>query len=151
MRFESKKDTWLSVILFISMFVTLVGSGALLRELLMQEFTGMEQLWMMILLLILVASVFFIYWIYTGTYYVLNEDSLFVRSGPFKWDIDFAKIKSISPSNNPLSGPALSLDRLSIELHESRVPILISPEDKAGFLEALYAFCPQLEKLDASS
>src|SRR4029450_9429711 len=42
------------------------------------------------------------------------------------------------PIRNPLSSPALSLDRLRIEVRGAR-PVLISPADRAAFLADLEA------------
>jgi hypothetical protein len=59
------------------------------------------------------------------------------------------EIESIRPTHNPLSSPALSLDRLNIELHTGR-NILISPKDKSGFLQALMTLDPRLQRSDRS-
>jgi hypothetical protein len=42
----------------------------------------------------------------------------------------------VVPTRNPLSSPALSLDRLRIEYGQGRA-IMISPADKGPFLRAL--------------
>ena len=43
-----------------------------------------------------------------------------------------------------VSSPACSLDRLLISYREGRRKVLVSPEDKAGFLQALVARCTHL-------
>ena len=45
-------------------------------------------------------------------------------------------ITSVRRTRNPLSSPALSMDRLSIRYGKGR-RIMISPADQAGFLEAI--------------
>jgi len=75
-------------------------------------------------------------WIFRTTRYELDGRELVVRSGPFRWRIDLATIESVTPSRNPLSSPALSLDRLQIRYRKSRF-ILVSPAERDRFLRAL--------------
>lgn len=77
-------------------------------------------------------------WILTTTSYTLDEGVLLVRSGPVTRRVPIADITGVAPTRNPLSSPALSLDRLRIEVRGAR-PILISPSDRAGFLADLEA------------
>jgi hypothetical protein len=51
----------------------------------------------------------------------------------------------VKPSRNPLSSPACSLDRLLILWDEDRRRILVSPESKQPFLQALASRCSQLQ------
>ena len=71
-----------------------------------------------------------------NTCYVIDVGTLRIRSGPFRWTIPLADIVEITPSRNPLSSPALSLDRLKISLGKRKF-VLVSPEDKAGFIRAI--------------
>jgi len=75
-------------------------------------------------------------WIFATTRYDLSGGTLIIRSGPFRWSIPVADIKSITPTRNPLSSPALSLDRLRIEYGRERA-VMISPNQKEAFLRAL--------------
>ena len=72
-------------------------------------------------------------WLVYSTHYEISESQLIIRSGPFEWVVDRDSIQSIEPSRSVLSSPALSLDRLEIR-YASGKTILVSPEDKAGFL-----------------
>lgn len=45
-------------------------------------------------------------------------------------------VVEITPSRNPLSSPALSIDRLKIQFGKRKF-VLVSPEDKAGFIRAV--------------
>jgi hypothetical protein len=54
-------------------------------------------------------------WILGSTSYTLTSSHLLVRSGPFRWLIPLDSIQSIMPTRDPLSSPALSIDRLRIE------------------------------------
>lgn len=74
-------------------------------------------------------------WTTYGTRYIVEERTLRILSGPFRWTIPIDEIRAISPTSDILSSPACSLDRLEILYGARR--IMVSPEDKRGFLEAL--------------
>ena len=82
-------------------------------------------------------------WVVLSTYYEFDGGLLVVHSGPFCWRIPLNAISAVHESNSVRSGPALSLDRLEIVYGNGRV-LLISPEDKAGFLAALHRRVQQL-------
>ena len=70
-----------------------------------------------------------------GTHYTVDGNILRIRCGPFRWQVLVDAIESVEPTRNPLSSPALSLDRLRIQYGKRR--IFVSPADKAGFLKAI--------------
>lgn len=75
---------------------------------------------------------------YFTTYYKVRSDKqLEIRCG-FLFHKTFAidRIRKIAPTYNPLSSPALSLDRLEISYDASNT-ILVSPKDREGFIAAL--------------
>jgi hypothetical protein len=72
-------------------------------------------------------------WVFVSTKYNLTDEELLVRSGPFRWHIPLVSITSIDRTRNPLSGPALSLDRLAVSYGDGRC-ILISPRELDEFL-----------------
>jgi hypothetical protein len=125
--FRSKVDRWLVLILAASALLVLVGVGAAAR-------TGEMSLAGAAATVLVAAGI--PVWIFTTTRYDLSGGTLLVRSGPFRWSIPVADIKSITPTNNPLSSPALSLDRLRIEYGQGRA-VMISPNDKDAFLRVL--------------
>ncbi|UTA47825.1 PH domain-containing protein [Simiduia sp. 21SJ11W-1] len=59
-----------------------------------------------------------------------------MRCGPFSWHLRCSDITAITPTNTPLSGPALSFDKLQLTYNNGKC-LLISPADKAGFLAAI--------------
>ncbi len=77
-------------------------------------------------------------WLLLNTRYGLDTSLLSVRCGPFHSRIPIADIQSITPTRNPLSSPALSLDRLRIEYGHNR-HVLISPRDRERFTRDLQA------------
>ena len=76
------------------------------------------------------------FWMMVATDYQIDDGLLRIRSGPFRWTLPVDAITSVEPSNSPSSAPALSIDRLRICYDNDRM-ILVSPKDKAGFLQAI--------------
>lgn len=75
-------------------------------------------------------------WMLLGTSYRVSQDTLIIRSGPFRWRVERIDIQSLTRTRSPLSSPALSLDRIEIR-YGARGRVLVSPEDTDGFAEAL--------------
>ncbi|MGO9991644.1 MAG: PH domain-containing protein [Steroidobacteraceae bacterium] len=98
-------------------------------------------LWLPVIATVLVAAI--VVWVVLSTYYEFKGDALVAHAGPFSWRIPLKEISAVRESSSVRSGPALSMDRLEIVFGAGRV-LLISPEDKAGFLAALRRRAPQL-------
>ncbi len=70
--------------------------------------------------------------------YGIGEDCLIVCAGLTRRVIQTALIDRVCPSLNPLSSPALSLDRIRVQYRSGLLGmILISPEPRAQFLSEL--------------
>jgi len=123
--YRSKVDVWLIVVLGFAMLAALYSAG----QTMLSNTPGAVA----IAGLVAAVGVGLPAWLLLSTRYTLDASRLLVQSGPFKWTILLADIKNITPSNNPLSSPALSLDRLRIEYGKGRA-LMISPQDKAQFL-----------------
>ena len=121
--YRSKVDKWLLGILIAAMIVGIFGAVTAVAA------VGWQAWWAIFPLLLGTGLPA---WILTTTYYTLDDVELIVRSGPLKWRVPIAEIRSITETNNPLSSPALSLDRLRIEYGGRS--IMISPEAKDEFL-----------------
>ena len=91
-------------------------------------------------LIVIAVSVLPVYilfpWILRTTEYTVYADEMVARCGPFKFHVKKDSIHSIKPTRNPMSGPALSMDRLAIFYDAGRT-IMVSPENKAGFYRAM--------------
>jgi hypothetical protein len=86
------------------------------------------------------------------TRYIIEGRTISIQCGLMGWEYSaftVEDVQSIRPTHNPLSSPALSLDRLKIELNSGKA-ILISPRDKTGFLRAINALEPQLRSASHS-
>ena len=87
----------------------------------------------------------FIYYLYNATYYLIENETLTVKSSVLVNEkIDINTISSISETNNPYSAPAFSLDRLNIRYGKSGT-ILISPKDKEEFISHLKSINSSIE------
>ncbi|WP_316819185.1 PH domain-containing protein [Pedobacter nyackensis] len=96
-------------------------------------------------LAILLPVILFIVHMFSTTYYTVDGDVLKVKCGfLYNAEIDIKTIKKISETNNPISSPALSLDRLDITYNKYD-NVIISPKDKAEFISALTALNPNIE------
>lgn len=124
--FRSKIDWWLAAIMVVAI-ISILFSAVM---------SIMEGWWL--LAVVLFAFEGFIIWVLLGTYYHVADDTLFVQSGPLRWRVPISEIHQITPTNNPLSSPALSLDRLRIEYGEGR-SVMVSPVEKEAFIDAINA------------
>ena len=129
MKFPSKVDSWLIPVMLISV----VGMIAALI-IVMIEATPWPVRAMVIVVTVLVT--FLLFSVFKNTYYQVADGNLRVVSGPFRWTIPLSEITEIKPTRNPLSSPALSMDRLKVA-YGKRKFVLISPADKAGFLRVI--------------
>ena len=122
--FPSKVDAWLAVVIVASAVISLGAATALL----MVEAPGR---WLWAGLLVLLGAVLPL-WLMRSTRYTLSGKELKVVSGPFRWRVPLGEIRSVTPTRNPLSSPALSLDRLRIE-YGRKDWIMVSPRDPQAF------------------
>ncbi len=58
--------------------------------------------------------------------------------------MNIEKIKSITKTNNPISAPAASFDRIEINYGEFN-SVIISPKDKIGFIKELIKINPNID------
>ena len=102
-----------------------------------------NKIWIGLAVILLVIG--FIGYIFTTTYYLIEDKDLIIKSGfMVNKTISIDTIRKISESNNPLSSPANSLDRLEINYSRNGT-ILISPKNKAGFLNQIIEINPKIE------
>ncbi|MCG2461739.1 PH domain-containing protein [Flavobacteriaceae bacterium F89] len=86
----------------------------------------------------------FVAHMFATTYYTVNGGDLNIRSGfIYNKTIAIHGITEIAESNNPLSAPATSLDRLEIRFNKGG-SVLISPKEKDKFIAHLRTINPSL-------
>lgn len=128
--YTSKIDTWLALVLVGTVAACLIAFVFAFR-------TGSISAIAATLPALIIGAGLPI-WLMTSTTYTLSNTTLLVKSGPFKWQVPVEQITSITPTSNPLSSPALSLDRLRIDYGRGQ-SIMISPKDKGQFIQDLEA------------
>ncbi len=129
--YSSKIDRWLIVVIALSVATS---TGAVLAVSLKGGVPAAVLAG--IALLVLVAGIGLPLWMLLGTRYEITPERLLVRCGPFRWTVPLREIRAVTPTRNPLSSPALSLDRLRIDYGRGS-SVMISPRDKARFLADL--------------
>jgi len=136
--YPSKRDAWLMWLLWASV----IGMGAAAIAVWVDPAPLGFRIGISALL---AGTAFVVMWLVYSTNYSFEGDNLVVRAGPIRWRVKLDSIEEVVPTRNPLSSPALSLDRLHIRHRGSRMGIMISPENKAVFLQDLAARVTGLE------
>lgn len=131
MKFRSKIDWWLLLIFIV------ITANIVIK---IYEANHLYSLASNFPHLIIYSLVIFIIWFpIFNTYYVVENNTLVIKSLVFRWKIKLNDITQIEPTHNPLSSPALSLDRLKIYYmkNEKIATVMISPKNKEAFLQAI--------------
>lgn len=137
MRFESKRDLWLILLLR--------GMPVLILAILGGIWYGQHADWrgpVAGAVILLFAEFFLFEPILRSTYYEIDGDTLRIRSSFVTWRVPIREIRSVTTTRSPASSPALSLDRLRIDY--GRKSILISPADRDRFLAMLRSVNPAI-------
>lgn len=127
--FKSKVDAWLVIVLAVSTVVLIAGLAATLYSR-PDPLAVVVMLAATLLFLLLVGSILL------RTYYRVDAGMLTIVSGPLRRSVAIDQITSVERTRNPLSSPALSLDRLRIRYGDNK-SVMISPADRDKFLNAL--------------
>jgi len=126
--YKSKVDTWLLVVLVVSVVISLGASVLIIAC------APMVAWWALPINILL--GIGLPLWLLTSTRYLLQSERLTIHSGPFTWQVPIADVTKMYATRNPLSSPALSLDRLCLEYGRGK-SIMISPANKEQFIQDL--------------
>jgi len=127
MYFESRVDWWYYALMVVLAVVVFAAVGTQARK-------GRVSI---ISSVVLVAIALVVpLWLLLGTQYLVDDETLFIRSGPKSWEIPLDQIEGVSRSRSSRSSPALSFDRLEIR-YDNGKSVLVSPKDEDQFLEAV--------------
>ncbi|MGN7477798.1 PH domain-containing protein [Solibacillus silvestris] len=131
MIFKSKVDIWMGAI-FIAVPLAMIYGVITEPDAILMLITA--------LIIVLFATLFF------GTKYIIEDKVLIIYGGIFKKRIPIEQIRSLRPSKNPFSAPALSLDRIEITFDDPYSGItLVSPKDKEAFVKKLLEVNPNIK------
>lgn len=117
MRFESKRDTWLTILIVV------VSGGLLLAAVTSNDPAAPFFSALPVILLL---------WIYYGTHYDLGDMSMVIRHGPLRWTIHYEDITDLKLVRNIWSSAALSAERVHVICR--RGSLYISPLDRQAFI-----------------
>jgi hypothetical protein len=119
----------------LAMILFIVGGVALLM--------AYEGIWALFALMILLLA--FILHMLLTTDYRIDGAVLIVRCGFFYGrPINIDSIKEIRETNNPISAPAASLDRLLITYNRYD-SIILSPKEKSAFIDHIKSLNPNVK------
>ena len=106
-----------------------------------------------ILAALLAILIFFLSWIWFGTYYVLTPYYLTYRSGPFRGNIPIPAIEWVEHQHIVYSGMRAALAYNGLLIHYNKYDtIYVSPTNKAAFIYSLQKFNPNVKvKLENES
>ena len=89
--------------------------------------------------------ILFVIHMFMTTVYTIDGDKLTIKCGfLYNKNIDIKTIKMISETNNALSSPATSLDRLEINYGKFD-SVIISPKLKSEFINEIMRLNPNVE------
>ena len=134
-KYRSRVSYRLLIALFLIMF------GPLMFKL--SDYTlNTQRIFGILLLLITFALILHMF---LTTLYTVDNTKLRIKSGFFSYKpIEISEIKRITKTNNIISSPAASFDR--IEIHYGKFKsIIISPKDKLNFCKDLNELNPEIK------
>ncbi|MBW7452940.1 PH domain-containing protein [Paenibacillus sepulcri] len=137
MNFNPKRDLGLSIVIWLSIIALLVsGLSPFFQE-------GAGIIGGALIFLFCTAIAGLIAWLWLATYYIFNENSLFIRGGPITKSVPFDSISKVKLIRSWLASAATSSRR--IEIHYGGYNYIhISPLDEESFLKELTKRCPHL-------
>ena len=96
-------------------------------------------------ILIFIVPILFITYVFTSIKYTIENRIINIKAGFFiNENIEISKIKRIEETNNIISSPAASFDRLEI-FYNKFDSIIISPSNKSEFISDLTKINPDIE------
>lgn len=123
--YKSKIDWWL-IILILVVFGYPIVDGILSKEYILSLIFG------------LILIVFF--FLSKTIQYKIDGENLVI----WKTKIDIKTIRKVYRTNNPLSSPAMSLDRIAI-VYNKFDEVLLSPKEREEFINELLKINPNIE------
>lgn len=92
----------------------------------------------------LVIIGFFI-WLWFGTGYEVENDTVIIQHGPIKQTVKVRDIKKISKNKSVWAAPSLTTDRLVIQYGKYDWDIFVSPRKEYEFIKLLLSKNPEIK------
>lgn len=138
MRFKTKFDGWIVVVLVLTAILTCVILPLLQLMPHTRPVPPFAMFMPLVIWLIVLPNTL-------PQYYDVRDDGLFIRQGWRKSLIPYASITEVQPVNDARSAAVFSTDRIFIGTKEGKRFIIAAAEEER-FLDALAARCPQLDR-----
>lgn len=142
--FISRKD---AIYNFIIWLAVAVGLAAIADASFSSSFLSVSYWIALILVSILIV---WLIWIWFSTGYLIENNSLIIKAGPFKQTIDVQEIKKITRVKSILTSGALAIDRLQIQYGKYK-SIDISPKEEYELIKLLLSINPKIQIDDSIS
>ncbi len=138
--FYSKIDALIIIIIAFSAVITIAICSTLYEE--AKNSSPESMLFVLLFLLFEIVLFLLIIDSFVRCKYIFKGEYLYIQSGIFvRLKIPYKNIKSCCESNNALSAPACSIDRIKIVYENNKAGkesfTLVSPRNKQGFMEKL--------------
>lgn len=125
MRFSSRKDISMSLLIWVPIFLCLGTIYATITT---------EISILTILLMLAIIILFSSFWF--NTRYTLEDDQLKISYGPITKRIPISAITAIRKTKNPFTAPALSMQRIELTYDQYHT-VQISPKETQRFIMEL--------------
>lgn len=142
MYFPSKKDIWLTVIIWLFAFFFIIPPIFFPHFGVWMTPEFFDKQWIKIIILSPIGLFLLWFWFQTG--YTIADNLLIIRYGPFKKNIQIDEIHSLRETKNPFSAPALSMDKLELSFTKFDM-VAISPKNKNEFVQQLLKQNPRIK------
>lgn len=130
MKYKPKKDLWYGLLFLPFSFIFLLLG-------LVYPFFETNVIAIIINAVAFIPISIMLLWCWFGTSYVIYEEELLIKNGPFRKRIHINEIKFIEKNSNPLlSGAALTFKNYAIQYKPYKTAI-IAPEEIESFVEVL--------------
>lgn len=137
--YPTKKDAWLWGSIAVSALISLIIPFFLVTE-------PLNPILKIAIMLLCFGAFGFLVGILFRVRYVLTPTELLIFYPAMNRKILLTDIYEVFPTNNAISSPALSLDRLHIKYRGHRLGVIISPVEKETFVADLLSRCSHLTR-----
>ena len=139
MKFRSKIDRTFTIMILIAIaIIALATMSPVVYELFYTNSPEYLAVWIMIALFLVCTA--FILWISQDIHYVLYDDYLYVKGGPFRSKIKYKDITKVNKTSNILVGYRILSSKDALEIHYKHSfmgSVIISPDNQEQFINLL--------------
>jgi hypothetical protein len=140
--FRSKVDTVFKIT--ISLAILIIGLVTLLPVLMDDRIQAVDRIILSSIFFIMIG---FILWIVMSIRYIISENYLFVKGGPFRSKIPYEEITKINKTNDLFTGYRIlsSTDAIEIFYISAKLgSIKISPQESEQFISEIKKRCSNI-------